>query len=45
MTLPWTVSATYLRGTLAAENRKVFSAPGSGRFITPPAQRVLAGVG
>ncbi len=43
MTLPWTVSATYLRGVLAAENRKVLSGPGTGRFVTPPTQRVLAG--
>ena len=41
--LPWTVSATYLRGEKIAEGGKVLAEPGSGRFLRPPARQVIAG--
>ncbi|MGO8189921.1 allantoinase, partial [Rhizobium leguminosarum] len=33
--LPWTVSATYLRGEKIAEGAKVMAKPGTGRFVRP----------
>ncbi|PDT04073.1 allantoinase [Rhizobium chutanense] len=41
--LPWTVSATYLRGEKIAEGGKVLAEPGSGRFVRPPPRQVIAG--
>ena len=40
--LPWTVSATYLRGALAFDGTSVLSEPGTGRFVRPPQSRVIA---
>ena len=36
ITLPWRVSATYLRGKLTFDGAKVISEPGTGRFVRPP---------
>ncbi|MBX5298955.1 amidohydrolase family protein [Rhizobium sp. NLR12b] len=41
--LPWTVSATYLRGERIAEGGKVLAAPGTGRFVRPPSRQVISG--
>jgi allantoinase len=41
--LPWTVSATYLRGEKIAEGAKVLAEPGSGRFVRPLPRQVIAG--
>ncbi len=41
--LPWTVSATYLRGENIAEGGKVLAEPGSGRFVRPLPRQVIAG--
>lgn len=43
MELPYRVAATYLRGRLAFDGRTVLSDPGMGRFVTPPARRLVAG--
>ncbi|OWV79089.1 allantoinase [Rhizobium sp. R634] len=43
--LPWTVSATYLRGEKIAEGGKVLAEPGSGQFLRPPARQVITGAG
>ncbi|MDO3433357.1 amidohydrolase family protein [Rhizobium sp. CBN3] len=43
--LPWTVSATYLRGEKIAEAGKVLAAPGTGRFVRPPPRQVISGAG
>ncbi|MBB2820632.1 UNVERIFIED_ORG: allantoinase [Rhizobium esperanzae] len=45
MRLPWTVTATYLRGEKIAEGGKVLAKPGTGRFVRPPARQVIAGAG
>lgn len=34
--LPWRVSATYLRGTLAFDGTRVLAEPGRGGFVRPP---------
>ena len=41
MTLPYKVAGTYLRGVLVYDGSKVFSEPGSGRFVRPPASLLL----
>ncbi|MGO6995598.1 dihydroorotase [Rhizobium leguminosarum] len=41
--LPWTVSATYLRGEKIAEGAKVLAEPGTGRFVRPLPRQVIAG--
>lgn len=41
--LPWTVSATYLRGEKIAEGGKVLAEPGTGRFVRPPPRQVISG--
>ncbi|RUM27431.1 allantoinase [Rhizobium vallis] len=41
--LPWTVSATYLRGEKIAEGGKVLAEPGTGRFVRPLPRQVIAG--
>jgi allantoinase len=41
--LPWTISATYLRGEKIAEGAKVLTAPGTGRFVRPLPRQVIAG--
>ncbi|ARO28363.1 allantoinase protein [Rhizobium sp. NXC14] len=41
--LPWTVSATYLRGEKIAEGGKVLASPGTGRFVRPPPRQVISG--
>ncbi|MGO6903208.1 allantoinase, partial [Rhizobium ruizarguesonis] len=41
--LPWTVSATYLRGETIAEGAKVLAEPGTGRFVRPLPRQVIAG--
>ncbi|PDS80633.1 amidohydrolase family protein [Rhizobium sp. L43] len=41
--LPWTVSATYLRGEKIAEGGKVLAVPGTGRFVRPLPRQVIAG--
>ncbi|ANL64095.1 allantoinase protein [Rhizobium phaseoli] len=43
--LPWTVTATYLRGEKIAEGGKVLAKPGTGRFVRPPPRHVIAGAG
>jgi len=43
MTLPYKISGTYLRGALAYDGRSVLSAPGAGRFVSPPEQLLVAG--
>jgi allantoinase len=40
--LPWTVSATWLRGQKITEGAKVMAEPGSGRFVRPLPRQVLA---
>ena len=35
--LPWRVSATYLRGRLAFDGKRVIAEPGTGAFVRPPA--------
>ena len=41
--LPWTVSATYLRGKKIADGAKVLAEPGSGAFVRPLPRQVIAG--
>ncbi|CCM74118.1 dihydroorotase [Rhizobium mesoamericanum] len=41
--LPWTVSATYLRGKKIADGVTVLAEPGTGRFVRPLPRRVIAG--
>ncbi|CAN7173771.1 amidohydrolase family protein [Rhizobium sp. LjRoot30] len=41
--LPYRVSGTYLRGKLAFDGSKVLAEPGTGAFVRPPLNRVLAG--
>ena len=41
--LPWTVSATYLRGEKIADGAKVLAEPGTGRFVRPLPRQVIAG--
>lgn len=41
--LPWTVSATYLRGEKIAQGAKVLAEPGIGRFVRPLARQAIAG--
>jgi allantoinase len=41
--LPWTVSATYLRGRQIADGVKVLAEPGSGAFVRPPPRHIIAG--
>ncbi|SCB57774.1 allantoinase [Rhizobium aethiopicum] len=41
--LPWTVSATYLRGEKIAEGGKVLAEPGIGRFVRPSPRLVISG--
>ncbi|ARO22222.1 allantoinase [Rhizobium sp. S9] len=41
--LPWTVTATYLRGEKIAEGGKVLAKPGTGRFVRPPPRHLIAG--
>ncbi|WP_445681131.1 dihydroorotase [Radicibacter daui] len=43
MELPYKVSATWLRGQLAFDGTSVLAEPGTGRFVRPPATRILAG--
>ncbi|MBX5093077.1 dihydroorotase [Rhizobium lentis] len=43
ISLPWTVSATYLSGKKIAEGGKVLAEPGSGRFVRPLPRQVVAG--
>ncbi|ACE89383.1 MULTISPECIES: dihydroorotase [Rhizobium] len=43
--LPWTVTATYLRGEKIAEGGKVLAEPGTGRFVRPPPRHIIAGAG
>ena len=45
MRLPWTVTATYLRGEKIAEGGKVLAKPGTGRFVRPPPRHLIAGAG
>ncbi|PDV89229.1 allantoinase [Rhizobium sp. H4] len=45
ITLPWTVTATYLRGERIAEGGKVLAKPGTGRFVRPPSRHIIAGAG
>ncbi|WP_411032685.1 dihydroorotase [Shinella sp. BYT-45] len=40
--LPWRVSATWLRGRLAFDGRKVLAEPGTGAFVRPPPTLVCA---
>ncbi|AKR58131.1 Allantoinase [Devosia sp. H5989] len=40
--LPWTTAATYLRGKLAFDGTKVLAEPGTGKFVRPPQQIVVA---
>ena len=40
--LPWRVAATYLRGAPAFDGRDGVAAPGTGRFVRPPAARPVA---
>ncbi|NKM63482.1 amidohydrolase family protein [Rhizobium leguminosarum bv. viciae] len=42
--LPWTVSATYLRGEKIAEGAKVLAKPGTGRFVRPLPRQAIAGI-
>ena len=37
--LPWTIGATYLRGTQVFDGTAVLAQPGSGRFIRPELTR------
>jgi allantoinase len=41
--LPWTVSATYVRGALACSGNTVLAEPGTGRFVRPPLRHALGG--
>ncbi|WP_028745302.1 dihydroorotase [Rhizobium mesoamericanum] len=41
--LPWTVSATFLRGKKIADGVTVMAEPGTGRFVSPLPRRVIAG--
>ncbi|MBY5333999.1 amidohydrolase family protein [Rhizobium leguminosarum] len=41
--LPWTVSATYLRGEKIAEGTKVLADAGTGSFVRPLPRQVIAG--
>jgi allantoinase len=43
MELPFKVSGTWLRGKLAFDGTSVLAEPGTGRFVRPPATRILAG--
>ncbi|MBY3414371.1 amidohydrolase family protein [Rhizobium laguerreae] len=42
--LPWTVSATYLRGEKIAEGAKVLAKPGAGRFVRPLPRQAIPGI-
>lgn len=43
MTLPWRVAGTWLRGRPVFDGRAVTAAPGTGRFVRPPASLPIAG--
>jgi len=41
--LPWTVSATYLRGSKITDGATVLAEPGTGQFVRPLPRQVIAG--
>jgi allantoinase len=41
--LPWTVSATYLRGKKISDGATVLAEPGTGQFVRPLSRQVIAG--
>jgi allantoinase len=45
MTLPWRVAGTWLRGRPVFDGLTVLAAPGTGRFVRPPATLPIAGDG
>jgi allantoinase len=42
MTLPWRVEATFLRGERVFTAGEVLAKPGSGRFVAPPRDEIIA---
>ncbi len=42
MKLPWRVAATFLRGRLVFDGRRVLAEPGTGAFVRPPATLPVA---
>ena len=42
--LPWRVAATFLRGRLAFDGKRVLAEPGTGAFVRPLPTLAIAGV-